>query len=189
MGRCCALRIWAERHRLCVFRALYQKQVLPNRVPLGGCLAVHEHSHRSGSPLVHPPRLCSQEPTFAVWVVLVPALLAPALFAVVVDTLGCFLAAEGALLLPASACDATYTTAELLCTPQAEWAPAALLNTLVLLALLWYMHDCSCILTHHAEQYKCLSVMQSCCHAANTRSIDMHVSCLGFAWGRLGFRF
>ena len=75
---------------------------------------------KAGSPLVHPPSSCSQEPTFAVWSFLVPALLVPVLLAVVVDTLGCFLDAEGALLLSTSACDTTHTTSELLCKPEAK---------------------------------------------------------------------
>lgn len=37
-----------------------------------------------------------------------PAFLVPVLLAVVVDTVGCFLDAEGALLLFISACDATH---------------------------------------------------------------------------------
>ena len=39
-----------------------------------------------------------------------PALLVPVVLAVVVDALGCFLDAEGALLLVVTACDATHAT-------------------------------------------------------------------------------
>lgn len=42
-----------------------------------------------------------------------PALLVPVVLAVVVDALGCFLDAEGALLLVVTACDATHATGEI----------------------------------------------------------------------------
>lgn len=42
-----------------------------------------------------------------------PALLVPVLLAVVMDELGCFLDAEGALLLLVTACDATHAAAEM----------------------------------------------------------------------------
>ena len=69
--------------------------------------------------MVDLPSLCLQEATFVAWGFLMPALLVPVLLAVVVDTLACFLDAEGALLLSVFACDATHTTADLLCKPEA----------------------------------------------------------------------